>query len=168
MDILGKAEKFLAVVISHVHHLGVHRDKTATGEMSYAKEMSRRLWWCLFVLDRRLAIESGRTSLIQYINASTPLPQSLYDYLHCYRSGSSLAITPRSTTLRQWSPIPKFLEEPGRPFVERQEPTLHLITFSKTISRVCSCKLKWAALAIYRLFGRRGKPSKRKCPMVVK
>ncbi|KAJ5765254.1 hypothetical protein N7520_004813 [Penicillium odoratum] len=95
LDMIGKAEKFLAIAISHAHHLGIHKIENATsGINSCSKEMSRRVWWSLYVLDRRLAIESGRPFLIQDLSTSKPLPQSLPGDLQCYRGSNSLTITP--------------------------------------------------------------------------
>lgn len=42
-------------------------------------EMYRRLWWCLYVMDRRFAIETGRPFLIQDMNVDAPLPRNLDD-----------------------------------------------------------------------------------------
>ncbi|GKZ43944.1 hypothetical protein AbraIFM66951_005600 [Aspergillus brasiliensis] len=41
--------------------------------------MSRRMWWSLYILDRRVAIETGHPFLIQNINVDTPLPRPLDD-----------------------------------------------------------------------------------------
>ncbi|BCS14489.1 hypothetical protein ALUC_61045A [Aspergillus luchuensis] len=41
--------------------------------------MSRRMWWSLYILDRRLAIETGHPFLIQDINVDTPLPRPVED-----------------------------------------------------------------------------------------
>ncbi|GLA93313.1 hypothetical protein AtubIFM57143_010663 [Aspergillus tubingensis] len=42
-------------------------------------EMFRRMWWSLYILDRRLAIETGHPSLIQDVNVDTPLPRPVDD-----------------------------------------------------------------------------------------
>ncbi|RAH59118.1 hypothetical protein BO85DRAFT_511730 [Aspergillus piperis CBS 112811] len=42
-------------------------------------EMFRRMWWSLYILDRRLAIETGHPFLIQDINVDTPLPRPVGD-----------------------------------------------------------------------------------------
>lgn len=42
-------------------------------------EMSRRLWWCIYLLDRRLALETGRPFLIQDVNVDVGLPQQVSD-----------------------------------------------------------------------------------------
>ncbi|RAK96852.1 uncharacterized protein BO80DRAFT_505114 [Aspergillus ibericus CBS 121593] len=79
LDIFGKAEKLLALAISHAHHLGLHRSRVVQNMPSFHSEISRRIWWCLYVLDRRLAIETGHPFLIQDVNADTPLPQEVDD-----------------------------------------------------------------------------------------
>ena len=42
-------------------------------------EMSRRVWWCIYILDRRLAIETGRPFLIQDVNVDVGLPRDVSD-----------------------------------------------------------------------------------------
>jgi hypothetical protein len=46
---------------------------------AFESELVRRLWWCLYALDRRLAIETGHPFLIQDMNVDTPHPQNLTD-----------------------------------------------------------------------------------------
>ncbi|KAK1147079.1 hypothetical protein N8T08_001818 [Aspergillus melleus] len=46
---------------------------------AFNSEMFRRLWWCLYVLDRRLAIETGHPILVQDGNVDVPYPQNLGD-----------------------------------------------------------------------------------------
>lgn len=41
--------------------------------------MARRLWWCIYLLDRRLAIETGRPFLIQDVNVDVDLPRNVSD-----------------------------------------------------------------------------------------
>lgn len=45
----------------------------------FESEMSRRLWWCVYLLDRRLAIETGRPFLIQDVNVDVGLPRNMSD-----------------------------------------------------------------------------------------
>lgn len=40
-----------------------------------------RTWWCIYIMDRRLAIESGRPFVIQDSNVDTALPLDLDDDL---------------------------------------------------------------------------------------
>ncbi|GAT18819.1 hypothetical protein RIB2604_00103180 [Aspergillus luchuensis] len=79
LDIFGKAEKLLALAISHAHHLGLHRSRVIHNLSPFHSEMSRRMWWSLYILDRRLAIETGHPFLIQDINVDTPLPRPVED-----------------------------------------------------------------------------------------
>lgn len=41
--------------------------------------MVRRVWWCIYLMDRRLAIDTGHPFLIQDVNVDTPLPRELSD-----------------------------------------------------------------------------------------
>ena len=79
LDANEKAEKFLALAISHAHHLGFHRSKVVRRMPVFNDEMIRRLWWSLYALDRRLAIETGHPFLIQDVNVDAPHPQNLDD-----------------------------------------------------------------------------------------
>ncbi|KAJ5208765.1 hypothetical protein N7449_003144 [Penicillium cf. viridicatum] len=57
------------------------------GRTQSEAEICRRLWWCLFIMDRRLAIETGRPFLIQDLNLDTSLPQELHDdYFHYHQA----------------------------------------------------------------------------------
>lgn len=56
-------------------------------------EMARRLWWCIYLLDRRLAIETGRPFLIQDVNVDVGLPQNISDErLETYRTAPGSAV----------------------------------------------------------------------------
>ncbi|KAE8134449.1 fungal-specific transcription factor domain-containing protein [Aspergillus pseudotamarii] len=79
LDANERAEKFLALAISHAHHLGFHRSKVVRCMSAFNDEMIRRLWWSLYALDRRLAIETGHPFLIQDVNVDAPHPQNLDD-----------------------------------------------------------------------------------------
>lgn len=60
---------------------------------SFEGEMARRLWWCIYLLDRRLAIETGRPFLIQDVNIDVGLPQDISDErLERFRRAPSLAV----------------------------------------------------------------------------
>jgi hypothetical protein len=66
----------LALAISHAYPLGRHRSQTDIPGMDPSvTEMSRRVWWCLYILDRRLAIEGGHLFLISDRDVDTPLPR---------------------------------------------------------------------------------------------
>ena len=45
----------------------------------FEKEMFRRLWWSIYVLDRRISLETGRPFLVQDINTNTEHPKNLSD-----------------------------------------------------------------------------------------
>ncbi|GKZ79583.1 hypothetical protein AnigIFM56816_003784 [Aspergillus niger] len=79
LDIFGKAEKLLALAISHAHHLGLHRSRVLLNMSPFQSELFRRMWWSLYILDRRVAIETGHPFLIQDINVDTPLPRPVDD-----------------------------------------------------------------------------------------
>ena len=79
LDAHGSAEKVLALAISHAHHLGLQRERVVKKMPTFQGEMSRRLWWCIYLLDRRLAIETGRPFLIQDVNFDVGLPHNVSD-----------------------------------------------------------------------------------------
>jgi hypothetical protein len=55
----------------------------------FETEMFRRLWWCIYVLDRRLALETGRPFLIQDVNVDAALPLKLgEDWLTSHREST--------------------------------------------------------------------------------
>lgn len=54
--------------------------------------MARRLWWCLYTMDRRLAIETGHPFLIQDMNVDTPLPREIGDdWLTSFRNDTRIS-----------------------------------------------------------------------------
>lgn len=69
----------LALAITHSHHLGLHRKSMVEAMSAYNDEMARRLWWCLYPMDRRLAMETGHPFLIQDVNVDVPLPRHISD-----------------------------------------------------------------------------------------
>ncbi|KAJ5704025.1 hypothetical protein N7493_011163 [Penicillium malachiteum] len=75
LDMIGKAESFLALAVSHAYSLNLHTAHPAGCNSNQEREMCRQARWCLYLLDRRLAIESRRPFLIQDANITTPLPQ---------------------------------------------------------------------------------------------
>ncbi|CAI7630251.1 unnamed protein product [Penicillium pancosmium] len=79
LDAHGPAEKVLALSISHAHHLGIQRKRMVDAMTPFEGEMARRLWWCIYLLDRRLAIETGRPFLIQDVNVDVGLPHNISD-----------------------------------------------------------------------------------------
>lgn len=86
LDANESAEKVLALAITHSHNLGIHRRKVVEGISAFNSEMIRRVWWCIYLMDRRLAIDTGHPFLIQDVNVDTPLPRELSDdWLMRYR-----------------------------------------------------------------------------------
>ncbi|CAG8134803.1 unnamed protein product [Penicillium salamii] len=81
LDAHGPAEKLLALAISHSHHIGLQRRQVVESMNKFDSEMARRLWWCTYLMDRRLAIETGRPFLIQDLNVDIGLPQGMSDEL---------------------------------------------------------------------------------------
>lgn len=79
LDANEKGEKVLSLAISHSHHLGLHRRKVVDTIPVFNSEMARRVWWCIYLMDRRLAIETGHPFLIQDVNVDIPLPRELSD-----------------------------------------------------------------------------------------
>lgn len=56
----------------------------------YESEQFRRLWWCIYVLDRRLSFETGLPFVIQDVNVDTALPANLSDDWLAKFKGSQL------------------------------------------------------------------------------
>jgi hypothetical protein len=79
LDANEKAEKILAQAVSNSHILALHRKTTYRNMSLFEDEMSRRLWACIYVLDRRVSLETGRPFLIQDVNADTDQPANLGD-----------------------------------------------------------------------------------------
>ncbi|KAJ5663072.1 hypothetical protein N7507_003803, partial [Penicillium longicatenatum] len=107
IDAHGPAEKVLALSISHAHHLGLHRNRVVESMASFESEMSRRLWWCLYLLDRRLAIETGRPFLIQDVNVDVGYPRNVDDeWLTRSQSTPEEHNTDESITEPEMAPVP--------------------------------------------------------------
>jgi hypothetical protein len=74
---------------------------------SFESEMSRRLWWCLYLLDRRLAIETGRPFLIQDVNVDVGYPRNVDDeWLTRSQSTPGEHNTDDSITEPEMAPVP--------------------------------------------------------------
>ncbi|KAH7085792.1 fungal-specific transcription factor domain-containing protein [Paraphoma chrysanthemicola] len=71
LDASEKAERTLSYAISGAHILGLHRKAFYSGRTAFEDEMFTRVWWGIYILDRRLAIESGRPYFIQDSNVET-------------------------------------------------------------------------------------------------
>ncbi|CEJ59802.1 hypothetical protein PMG11_08406 [Penicillium brasilianum] len=126
LDAHGSAEKILALAISHAHHIGLHRERVVSAMSAFQSEMARRLWWCIYLLDRRLAIETGRPFLIQDINVDVGLPSNVSDEWLTTNKTTQLAMNPNAPTKEQ---IPTSV-----PYL------IAMISYSKVIGKV------WEAL----------------------
>ncbi|KAG7142776.1 Patulin cluster transcription factor patL like protein [Verticillium longisporum] len=71
LDATQRATRLLALAVSNAHIIGLHRQSTLENMPAVASQMYTRSWWSIYVLDRRLAIESGRPYLIQDSNVDT-------------------------------------------------------------------------------------------------
>ncbi|OQE12876.1 hypothetical protein PENFLA_c060G04258 [Penicillium flavigenum] len=97
LDSHGPAEKLLALSISHSHHIGLQRRQVVEAMNPFESEMARRLWWCIYLMDRRLAIETGRPFLIQDLNVDIGLPRSMSDEWLSKHRGTSHPLQPEDT-----------------------------------------------------------------------
>ncbi|KAL3451703.1 hypothetical protein BJX65DRAFT_304291 [Aspergillus insuetus] len=82
----------LSLTIVQAQHLGLHREVALASAPGFVAECSRRLWWCLYVLDRRVALDIGQPFLIQDTNTDTNLPQLIPETVMeelCRNSASS-------------------------------------------------------------------------------
>ncbi|KAJ5858592.1 hypothetical protein N7534_003869 [Penicillium rubens] len=77
LDANERAHKVLSLTIVQAQHLGLHREVVVKTASPFIAESSRRLWWCLYNLDRRVALDIGQPFLIQDINTDTNLPVAL-------------------------------------------------------------------------------------------
>ncbi|KAH7022046.1 fungal-specific transcription factor domain-containing protein [Ilyonectria destructans] len=79
LDATQRAVRIHALLVSNAHIVGLHRQSTYEKMPVFWAQMYCRTWWSIYVLDRRLAIESGRPYLIQDSNIDTALPLELGD-----------------------------------------------------------------------------------------
>ncbi|KAK3115293.1 hypothetical protein LTR53_005516 [Teratosphaeriaceae sp. CCFEE 6253] len=79
LDANERAQNVLALAVSHAHSLGINRNAILAKMPHFQDEMFRRVWWCVYVLDRRLCLETGRPFLILDLNADTNIPSELSD-----------------------------------------------------------------------------------------
>ncbi|KAL4761198.1 transcription factor domain-containing protein [Aspergillus foveolatus] len=79
LDANERAGKTIAMVVSHSHQLGLHREEVLSKMPIFESEMYRRLWWCVYILDRQVSLETGLPFIIQDINVDTTLPLELTD-----------------------------------------------------------------------------------------
>lgn len=59
--------------------MGIHRQSRLDTVPCFRSRLLTRVWWCIFILDHRMALESGRPFLIQENNTDTALPLDLSD-----------------------------------------------------------------------------------------
>ncbi|RDW79236.1 fungal specific transcription factor domain-containing protein [Aspergillus mulundensis] len=74
IDASERAHKVLSLTIIQAQHLGLHREAVLETATTFVAESSRRLWWCLYILDRRLSLTIGQPFVIQDTNMDTKLP----------------------------------------------------------------------------------------------
>ncbi|KAL6233349.1 fungal-specific transcription factor domain-containing protein [Aspergillus navahoensis] len=95
LDANERAGKTIAIVVSHSHQLGLHREAVVSRMPIFDREMFCRLWWCVYMLDRQVSLETGLPFIIQDINVDTTLPLELSDgwlshYAGCSRTADRL------------------------------------------------------------------------------
>lgn len=79
LDAGQKSARLLAGVITNAHIVGLHRRKTLEDIPVFNAQLFCRLWWAIYAIDRRLALESGRPYLIQDTNVDAALPLAVSD-----------------------------------------------------------------------------------------
>ncbi|KAK2675169.1 hypothetical protein RAB80_010153 [Fusarium oxysporum f. sp. vasinfectum] len=79
LDANQKAGRVHALAVSVAQTIGLNRQSTIESMPAYYSQLYSRTWWALYLLDRRLAIESGKPYFIQDSNVDTALPIDLSD-----------------------------------------------------------------------------------------
>lgn len=79
LDANQKAARVHALSVSVAQTIGLHRQSTIEKMPAYYNQLYSRVWWSLYLLDRRLALESGKPYIIQDSNVDTALPLDLSD-----------------------------------------------------------------------------------------
>lgn len=79
LDAQQRAARLLALAVCNAHIIGLNRQSTLDNMPVFSSQMFCRAWWCVYVLDRRLGIESGRPYLLHDSNIDTSLPLDLGD-----------------------------------------------------------------------------------------
>lgn len=79
LDAGRKAARLMAGVITNAYIAGLHRSKTLEDVPVFYAQLFCRLWWAVYAIDRRLALESGRPYFIQDANVDTALPLAVSD-----------------------------------------------------------------------------------------
>ncbi|KAH6688490.1 fungal-specific transcription factor domain-containing protein [Plectosphaerella plurivora] len=79
LDATQRAARLLALAVCNAHIIGLNRQCTLDSMPIFSSQMFNRAWWCIYVLDRRLGLESGRPCIIQDSNVDTTPPVNLGD-----------------------------------------------------------------------------------------
>jgi len=61
--------------------LDMHRQEVVVGQNVLQVEMRKRLWWCVYVMDRSISMALNRPLGIQDSDVTTPLPEAIRDDL---------------------------------------------------------------------------------------
>lgn len=79
LDAAQKAARLLALAVTNAYIAGLHRQETFNAIPVFRSQMLCRVWWVIYMVDRRMALESGRPFLVQDGNVQTALPLPLSD-----------------------------------------------------------------------------------------
>ncbi|CAH0058458.1 unnamed protein product [Clonostachys solani] len=79
LDANQQASQVLALLVSIAHATGLHRQSTLDPMPAFYNQLHCRVWWVIYALDRRIALESGKPYLIQDRNVDTAFPLDLTD-----------------------------------------------------------------------------------------
>ncbi|KAH6642753.1 fungal-specific transcription factor domain-containing protein [Boeremia exigua] len=106
LDANERAQNVLALVVSHAHTLGINRGSISAKVTAFEDEMFRRIWWCIYVIDKRLCLETGRPFLIMDMNTDAALPSDVDDVWMSEQKNSARHIANVSTTPGEVDPSP--------------------------------------------------------------
>lgn len=90
LDATERAQKVLSLAIIHAQQLGIHLSETHDDMPAFDSEMFKRVWWCLYILDRRVALVLGRPFIIQDNNIQIGLAEDLETTVAGSSRGSAL------------------------------------------------------------------------------
>ncbi|KPM37966.1 hypothetical protein AK830_g8612 [Neonectria ditissima] len=77
LDANQQAAQVMGIIVSIAHTMRIHRQGTVEKMPAFHNQLCCRTWWAIYLLDRRIAIESGMPYLIQDSNIDTALPIDL-------------------------------------------------------------------------------------------
>lgn len=77
LDATERAQKILTLAIVHAHHLGIHLSQTYVDMPTSRSELFQRVWWCIYVLDRRIALVLGLPFVIHDNNIKIDVNKGL-------------------------------------------------------------------------------------------